>query len=656
MKFNDLNSQMSNISNKKLPAESVYSFLPKIKEPKLLDDWVLWLEQRPKEGGRTTALISPWWDSTSFTQELTPAPFNLRSRIHGYGGAALAVGNLHDQLILVWVDDMNGCLWTQSWKGLQNLKGKKESYLKAINKPICISKTGNFCLGDGLIDVKRMQWVGLMEKDEEDFIVTFSLLEELQEPNIIYKAKDFLGYLKLSPNGSRLAWVEWQKSHMPWEKSQIWTGILSEIGRLKVYNFVAGSKSKSKKDISVFQPIWLGENKLLFSDDTNGWWNLYTVDFFVERIDINKREYVWEINAELAYPQWVAGMSCISGSDEQVVALSCDKSIWNLNLIIPNYEIKKIDIPFDDLAYLDAQKGKAIVIASNSYDVPSLLEVDLISGKYNQKSKEQDLSLIKEEISVGESFWFKGFDDCMTQAWYYPPCPIRSEKIPLLVKIHSGPTSMSSRGLNLAIQFWTSRGWGVLEVNYGGSTGFGKSYRNRLQKGWGEVDVFDCCAAANSLIDLGKVHKDYVAIEGSSAGGFTALSCLAKSKTFRVASCKYPVTDLCSMANNTHRFEAHYLDYLVGPFVDNYNQYFERSPINNIAKINSPIIFFHGLKDNVVDIDQVQRIHASLKNNGIPVEFHVFENEGHGFRNRDINIKVLELTEQFFNNHLGIFL
>ncbi len=636
----------------KLDAESVFGFSSKLKETKLIDDFVLWLEQRPNECGRTTLLIRRLEEPDSCPFELTPAPFNLRTRIHGYGGAPYAVECYLDQLILVWIDDSNGCLWKQSWS-LSNKKLFEQNILnlKPSSKPICLSKEDNSYLGDGLIDLKRMQWIGLMEKDDKDYIVTFSLLDELEEPYILYRASGFLGYFKLNPNGDRLAWIEWQNKDMPWERSQLWKGDLGDNGELTSLIFVAGSKSND--NISVFQPIWFNNFKLIFTEDYTGWWNLKSVDF-----DINNKiiahDQICNIEADLGLPQWVAGMSTIAISNDQIVALSCSKSIWSLILISLTGLIKKIDIPYDDMSYLDAKNGKAILIASNSMKEPILIEVDLILSDYNEQKNHNKLPLKSEEISVGESIWYSGFNKLLTQAWYYPPCIYRFKKTPLLVKIHSGPTSMTSRSLDLTIQYWTSRGWAVLDVNYGGSTGFGKKYRDRLKGGWGEVDSFDCISAASELVRLGKVDNELIVVEGSSAGGFTALSSIFRSDIFKAAACKYPVTDLIDMHKNTHRFESGYLNFLLGTFEDNQDRYFARSPINNIDKINTPIILFHGLKDNVVNIEQSKQIFHALKNRKVPVEFHKIPNEGHGFKDKSVNVDVLHLTEYFFTKHLGI--
>ncbi len=587
-------------------------------------------------------------------QELTPAPCNVRSRIHGYGGGALAVATSLDQLFLVWVDDCNGCLWTQTWEGILNLSNRKELILKKLTQPICISKKDSSFLGDGLIDIKRMRWLGVMEKDKKDFLTSFSLLEEFQDPNIVYRALDFIGYVQLSPDSAKLTWIEWNQLSMPWDQSQVFVGYMTNSGELSASFSITEGCFNSELPTSFFQPIWLTNYNLIVSEDSSGWWNLTLFEIKKENPLKFNCKSICKLKEETAMPQWVAGMSTISVSNKQIVALSCDNSIWKLNVISLDGNLERIDLPFDDLSYLDVSKDRAVMIASNPYKESTLLEVDLKKRRWSNAIKKETFLLVDQEISVGESLWFSGFNNLRTHAWYYPPIQRRKNKSPLLVKIHSGPTGMASRGFNRVFQFWTSRGWGVLDVNYSGSSGFGREYRHRLKGRWGQIDVIDCYSAVLELVRLGKADKEYIAIEGSSAGGFTALGCLCYSNIFKVAACKYPVTDLIAMHKTTHRFEQGYLDYLVGPFPENTNKYINNSPVNNLDKITSPVIFFHGLKDNVVMLNQVSEIYYQLKNKLIPVELKTFKDEGHGFRDSITNIQVLNLTEEFFKHHLRL--
>jgi len=247
-----------------------------------------------------------------------------------------------------------------------------------------------------------------------------------------------------------------------------------------------------------------------------------------------------------------------------------------------------------------------------------------------------------------------GSNEENVHAWYYPPLNRQILLPPLLVKSHSGPTGMARCGLDLEVQFWTSRGWAVVDVNYGGSSGFGREYRDRLKGNWGVIDVLDCTKAAQSLIESGKADKDRIAIVGSSASGFTALGCLISTDIFNIGACKYAVTDLIGMANSTHRFEEFYLDYLIGNIKTDYERYLKRSPIENVDFLNRPLILFHGIKDKVIHSDQSIAIKDELFKRGIPVQINLFQNEGHGFKDGKIKVDVLKKTEAFFRKHLNI--
>jgi dipeptidyl aminopeptidase/acylaminoacyl peptidase len=238
--------------------------------------------------------------------------------------------------------------------------------------------------------------------------------------------------------------------------------------------------------------------------------------------------------------------------------------------------------------------------------------------------------------------------------WFYPPLGGADSGSPLLVRGHSGPTAMASTGLSLVTQFWTSRGWGVVDVNYGGSTGFGRAYRERLDGQWGVVDVADCAAAALALVGQGKASPDRVAIEGSSAGGFTVLAALCFTDVFRAGACRYGVGDLSALATDTHRFEARYLDTLVGPWPGARTTYEERSPLLHADRIRCPVIFFQGLDDNVVPPAQTENMALALSRADVPVEVHLYPGEGHGFRDSQVRIQVLEATEAFFRRHFQL--
>ena len=635
-------------SSQPLSAKTALGRLPVLKSPRILGNWVLWLEQRPHEKGRTTAMIRPWLQTDATAKELTAAPANLRCRIHEYGGGAMAVALMGDNLLLTWIDDGDGCLWQQTWHGL----GREDcSALKAEAQPIRISAPGAWALGGGLIDQTRLRWLGVMECNGRDQLVSVALNQSDQHPKVLHAADDFVGYPALSADGSQLAWVEWRQPAMPWDASELRCACLSPEGQLMQVQTLAGSRPEAEQAISVFQPLWQPNGSLIVAEDSSGWWNLMRLADPAS----GKRnwERPWPMQAETAMPQWVFGMSTSAWDGDQLLAAICSEGRWELKQLRGDGTILSLDQPFDDLADLHADAGRAVVIASNSHIGQGLLELELSTGDW-QHTPAGMAALPIEAISSAEPLWFEGAGNLRTHAWYYPPLGGASSETPLLVKSHSGPTAMAGRGLSLGIQFWTTRGWGVVDVNYGGSTGFGRAYRERLNSGWGVVDVQDCAAAAMALVEAGEAHPRKIAIEGGSAGGFTTLACLCFTDVFRAGACRYAVSDLTSLASETHRFEARYLDSLVGAWPEERARYEQRSPLQHAQSIRCPVIFFQGLQDKVVVPEQTERMAAALSSNGLPVEVQTFAQEGHGFRDSAVKVQVLEATERFFRRQLGL--
>ena len=300
-----------------------------------------------------------------------------------------------------------------------------------------------------------------------------------------------------------------------------------------------------------------------------------------------------------------------------------------------------------------AGNGALAGLASGATSPAGLLELELAGGQWRH-SPAAASPLAPEAISRPQPLWFAGYGGAPTHAWYYPPIGGATPASPLLVKGHSGPTAMARCGLNLAIQFWTSRGWGVLDVNYGGSTGFGRAYRQRLDRHWGLVDSADCAAAALAVVASGQASAQRLAIEGGSAGGFTVLSALCFTDVFRAGACRYAVSDLEGLVADGHRFEAHYLDSLVGPWPEQRATYQGRSPLHHAERISAPVIFFQGLDDQVVPPSQTDSMAEALRSRGVPVEVHRYEGEGHGFRSGAVRVAVLEATEAFFRHHFSL--
>ena len=636
-----------------LDAEKVYGEAPIFKEPRIIGDWILWLEQRPNEKGRTTALIRPWGQKDVLPQELTPYPSDLRTKIHGYGGAPLTATLDGSDLILTWVDNKDNRLWMRTW--FYEEEKEKSFSFKFIPKieSICLTKKHNYFLAGGVIDLEKNIWIGLMEDEEGDHIVSYSLNKSEQYPRIIYSSQGLLGYLALNSKDRKLAWVEWKNTSMPWDLNELKFAKLGE--KENIINIVTLNNEylKCTEKISFFNPIWSDTGDLFVAEDSSGWWNITQIKTDLNNNSITIFQNQWSIKAEIAFPQWVLGMSSFSCVGDNVVGAFAQEGIWTLALFQKDGSIKTFDQTFIEFSGIHSHQNRLVAIASSAEITEGIFEIDLLNQSW-EHTPASSFSLDPKEISIGESFWFIGSNEEKVHAWYYPPLNKQILLPPLLVKSHSGPTGMARCGLDLEVQFWTSRGWAVVDVNYGGSSGFGREYRDRLRGNWGVIDVMDCTKAAQSLIASGKADKDRIAIMGSSASGFTALGCLISADIFNIGACKYAVTDLIGMANSTHRFEEFYLDYLIGNIETDYEKYLKRSPIENVNFMNMPLILFHGLKDKVIPSDQSIAIKDELLKREIPVQINLFENEGHGFKDGKIKVDVLNKTEAFFRQYLNI--
>jgi len=624
---------------------------PAFKEPHLAEGRLFWLEQRPQERGRTTLLMRAA-GSDGPGRELTPGPWDLRSRVHGYGGGVYAVAGA----VVVFIHDGDRCLWSLE------LPPDPASLVSPAPPPAprrLTAPQGGRAFADGLIDQRRQRWIGVMEENGRDLLVTVPLAGG--EPQVLHQPADFCGYAVLSPNGSHLAWVRWQQPSMPWDHSELWLGGFDSAGGLAWCRAIAGNPPEGW---SVFQPLWLGTANgapadLVVANDRSGWWNLERLaaaESLAAVSPLPRWQPLLTMEAEFAMPQWVYGMRTTAWDGERLLAAACVQGCWHLGRITPaatgESPWEPIEQPFDDLAGLDAEAGRLVAIASAPRHGPGLLELDSASGRWRH-TPAAPCPLAAEQISTPAPLWFTGANGQATHSWFYPPSGGASPASPLLIRAHSGPTGMARTGLNLAVQFWTSRGWGVVDVNYGGSTGFGRAYRQRLDGQWGVVDVADCAAAARAVVAAGQADPAQIAMEGGSAAGFTVLALLCFERLLGAGACRYPVTDLSSLAKGDHRFEARYCDSLVGPWPAARALYEARSPLQHGDRIERPVILFHGLDDQVVPAEQSERMALALSQRGVPVELHLIPGEGHGFRDQATQVRVLEATEAFFRRQFG---
>ena len=630
---------------KKLAINDIYPKLESYQQLSLLNNFIFWVVNISSgKNSRNAIFARPFLQKKLVAQNLIGDNFYLKSNFHGYGGKSYKCFLHNNKFHLIWIDQITNSLWYKTFE--INIKDDNNTnYLvsrtnsKQLTKPFKCNYDSSFVLN------QQDKLFGLFEKDEKDYLFSIDLNQEKQELIVLRKFDGFASSLGCNEDMTFLSWTEWNSNKMPWESNNLFFGSINSFGQLqKIKKF----KHKNfDQEVSFFQPLWISKNILVCSEDSSGWWSLLFLKFnhkgeiyILKKIKKNFYEY--------GLPEWISGMSNFSGSKNDLFCLAKNRESW----IIEHYKEcsfhQKIDLPFTCLRDLHVSSNRLICLASNDISHEQLIEIDIDHIPYSsfilKKLKSKKINL----YSKAETYWFKGYGMKNTHAWIYKPNYSNKNKPPLIIKAHSGPTSSFDGSLNLEVQYWTSRGWFVAEVNYGGSSGFGRKYRERLNNLWGIVDSADCIALAQTLIDENLIDPSRIVILGNSAGGFTALNALYETNIFKAAICKYPVIDLNDMRLNTHRFERNYLNSLIGDFESNQKKYFERSPKNNLHKINKPILLFHGKTDSVVDYRKSVDFNKKLLEQNVHSEIFLFDDEGHGFKNIQNKKEILKKTEKFF--------
>ena len=632
--------------HEELNIKSVYKDQKSFEETIVIENFIFWKEKLNISGKKRNAIFTrPIHNPHSKTQNLTGDQFLIVSLFHGYGGQSYRCVKFNHQFYIFWIDQISQSIWLNIFTIAYSQEDQNDfPYLCSHGKPKKLTKSiiGNFDGGFELIQGKTL--FGLIEINNVDYLFQVNTFKENQDLNILKKFDNFAGSLSSNTTGNLLSWIEWDFPFMPWENNDLFFAEINEKGELGKNIKLNKEVISSCERISFFQPYWISYNLLVCAEDSSGWWNL----IFFEVNDLKNlfvKKRIRRKFFEYGLPQWVEGLSLFSGSKENFYCLAKHNDSWKLE----NYRnlsfFKNIDLPYTILSDLKSDGNNLILKVSSQvceeklieFEVKSLKKIDITNCATN----------FIYPISKAESIWFEGFEKVKSHAWIYKPSNSNSRKPPLIVKAHSGPTDYFNGSLNHEVQFWTSRGWCVAEVNYGGSSSFGKAYRNRLNGNWGVVDSEDCKALAKSLIYKGLVDESKVVIFGNSAGGLTALNALCGNSLFKAAICKYPVIDLYEMHLNTHRFEKNYLNSLIGNLNDNANQYFERSPINKVKQINQPILVFHGKKDIVIDYKISFEFHKKILNSGIYSEIYLYPEEGHGFKELKSKINYLLSSEKF---------
>lgn len=611
----------------------------RLSEARLDGGDVYWLERRPDEQGRNALVCRR---ASGHTADVLTQRWSVRSTVHEYGGGSYAVRD--GLIVFVQADDQ--CLYTHR-------RGGHPTELTESVRP-----TRSVRFADLAISPDLRYVVAVREQHRADGVVNDLVAIALDGEHrgtmaVLAEGHDFYSTPRISPAGDRLAWLTWDHPRMPWDGTDLWVADI-DTGRaepiaLATERHVAGGPAES-----VVQPEWSRRGVLHFVSDRNGWWNLYRADD-----GAGVTVPVVERAAEFAGPQWVFGLSWYGFDGDRVVAARAEAGRWSLGVIDPDGDETDLGLPYTDIESL-VVAGRTAVFAGGSPTEPQcIVRVDLGSGAPTvlRRSQEPDRA---DLVSVGQPFEFPTGPDGAATAyglWYRPTNPAYvadlDERPPLLVRGHSGPTSAARTTYDAAVQFWTSRGLGVVDVNYRGSTGYGRDFRHALRGGWGVTDVEDCVAAARFLAERGDVDPARCVMRGSSSSGLTVLRALQTSDRFAAASVSYGVADLELLARDTHKFEARYLDSLIGPYPEARAVYEERSPVHNVAGITAPLIVFHGADDAVVPPTQAHAVVDALTTAGVPVAYVEFADEAHGFRRAETLARVAGAELWFFGRVLG---
>jgi len=622
------------------------------KELTIVRDIIFWIDFVGERQNENAIFARPFNEKEAFPQKLTSKKYNIKNNFHGYGGKSYKCIYLKNNFYLIWIDQITNAVWFQIFKEVASNYRSPKRYLDSVQEPRQLSKSivGNF---DSSFVISQKNFLyGICEINNRDYLFSLSLKKTKQDIYRIKKFKNFAGELSSNTSVSLLSWVEWDSPYMHWEKNDLCFAQIDLDGEITKIKKLSDKLINAKKNVSFVQPYWISESLLVCSEDSSGWWNLLFLDASkIENIFIKKR--VERNFVEYGVPQWVSGITFFSGDIKDLFCLAKKEN----NLVVEQYKdlqfVKEFSTPFTSISDFSVFEKKVVLKGHGSDFLGNLLEIDCKKEVLSNVFEEINAEYIKD-CSKPETFWFKGFEAQSTHSFLYKPLVENFRKPPLLVRAHSGPTSCFDGSYNSEVQYWTSKGFFVAEVNYGGSTGFGKAYRERLNYKWGIVDSYDCKALALELIKSNQVDSEKVVIFGNSAGGLTALNCLLYGSIFTAAICKYPVIDLKDMHYNTHRFEKDYLNSLVGNYSKNHDDYINRSPINYLNKIKKPILLFHGKKDIVISYKQTLKIQEILIQNNKYSEVILFDNEGHGFRNIENKEVVMQKTQEFLKNALNI--
>jgi dipeptidyl aminopeptidase/acylaminoacyl peptidase len=604
-----------------LSAEKVASAAPKINHIQSCNDLVTWVESRPNEGGRNVIIGR---SKNGLIKDLIPAPYSHYSRVHEYGGMAYALSE--NSIYFVNASDQR--IYQQQF---------------GTTTPVAITESGPR-FADLIIDSVNHRLIAVCEQhnettEPENYLVGISLVAGNKQITPLARGADFYAYPRISPDGKSLCWIEWNHPNMPWDSTQLWQADIHNHC-LENKRLIAGGDGLE----AIFQPQWSPDNRLYYVSDRNNWWNIYSADHGV----------IVDMAAEFATPLWQFGMSTYDFIDANTIGcLWTQQGVWYCGFVdIAKGTLQPVASTYKSMQAACCDSGGLYMVAG-APDIADQVVTVSQQGMIEAIYSPSNLNIATEDLAKPESISFPTANNTSVQAFFYPPTNSQyrgedNQLPPVIAICHGGPTGATDCSLNLKIQYWTSRGFAVVDINYRGSTGFGRDYRDALNGAWGLADIEDTQYAIKFLTTQQKVDPQRCIIRGSSAGGYTVLSALTFTDTFKAGASLYGIGNLETLASDTHKFESRYLDKLVGPYPEQQTIYRQRSPINHIDQLNCPVIFLQGLEDKVVPPNQAELMVNSLKKKGIPVVYVKFPDEGHGFRKAENIIRAMQAELDFY--------
>ena len=614
-----------------ISADAIAAGVTGLSQIQLDGEDIYWIEQRPAEGGRNVVVRR----RSGQIEDVTPAPYNARTRVHEYGGGAYLVNN--------------GTVWFTNF-------ADQRLYRQDPGKPpVPITPEHDIRHADLVLDKKRDRLIAVREDHSTgapsavNTIVSLPLVGRVGVGVTLLEGNDFYSSPRVNPAGTHLAWLTWNHPNMPWDGTELWVAELADDGGLRAPRKVAGGEEES-----IFQPAWSPDGVLYFVSDRSNWWNLY-------RWKGSEIEPVIEMPAEFGTPQWLFGMSTYAfESERRAVCQIRAQGLARLAMLdTTTLTLAPIETPYTAYQpFIRAHAGHAYTIAGSPTEPLSLIDVRLETGRTEVLRRSTTIELDPRYLSIPEAIEFPTEGGATAHAFYYRPLNPgyqgqEGELPPLIVYVHGGPTGSVSNALDLDDQFWTTRGFAYLVVNYGGSAGYGRAYRQRLDGQWGVVDVNDSINGARYLIERDVVDGKRVAITGGSAGGYTVLRAVTSTDFFRAGASHFGISDLEIFHTDTHKFESMYDQRLIGRWPQDRATYRERSAIHAVDRIRAPIILFQGLEDKIVPPNQAEVIVAAMRKKGLPVAYVAFEGEQHGFRIRKNIKRALEGELYFYSRIFG---